>query len=64
MFSYDAYADNVALSAFARRAAVRRAAIDRYLLATAANFADGQTDGRRTDALTLLRIVYAGSACQ
>jgi len=50
VFSYDAYADNVALPAFARRAAVRRAAIDRYLLATAANFADGQTDGRRTDA--------------
>jgi len=56
------YANNVALPAFARRAAaVRRAAIDRYLLPSGPQQqtsllwpmlgqTDGQTDGRRTDA--------------
>jgi len=53
---------NLALPAFARRAAVRRAAIDRYLLPVGPQL--GQTAGR-TDARQMHRpcsIYYAGSA--
>ena len=52
------YADNVALPAFARRAAVRRAALDRYLLPAGPQ---QQTD-RRTDAWQVHRPCSAGSA--
>jgi len=49
LYSATTYADNVALPAFAHRAAVRRAAIDRYLLPAGT---DRQTYGP-TDAYTL-----------
>jgi len=62
VFSYTTYADNVALqhSSTAHRAAVRRAAVDRYLLPTgpqqeslllhAAHAGTDRQDGRPTDA--------------
>ena len=58
MHTSTTHADYVALPAFARRAAVRRAAIDRYLLPAAPQLqslrterqADRRTDGPQTDA--------------